>query len=66
MAIILIATGVIWSCAPPSSSFQSAWFTELGIDRSWAGPEYWLNPLQAWRQKDGELQMIQSGGDRNC
>ena len=66
LAIILIATGVIWSCAPPSSSFQSAWFTELGIDRSWAGPEYWLNPLQAWRQKDGELQMIQSGGDRNC
>lgn len=63
--VILLSVGN-FHCSPPSTSFQSAWFTELGIDRPWAGPAFWLNPLQAWQQKDGELQVIASGGDRNC
>ncbi|MEM9917614.1 MAG: alkaline phosphatase D family protein [Bacteroidota bacterium] len=46
------------------ASFQSDWAAE--IDRPWAGAKYWLNPLQAWRQKEGELRCEVSGGDRNC
>ena len=46
--------------------FQSNWKANATIERPWAGPEYWLNPLQAWEQKNGSLQVVASGGDRNC
>ncbi|MCB0658526.1 MAG: alkaline phosphatase D family protein [Saprospiraceae bacterium] len=55
-----------WLCSPPPTTFQAPWFAELESDRPWAGPEFWLNPLQAWHQTNGELQIIASGGDRNC
>ncbi len=48
------------------NEFQSNWSNEPDIKRLWAGPEYWLNPLQAWEQKDGKLNVVSSGGDRNC
>lgn len=46
--------------------FQSNWEANPSIERSWAGPEYWLNPLQAWEQKNGNLALVASGGDSNC
>ncbi|MEZ5398580.1 MAG: alkaline phosphatase D family protein [Bryobacteraceae bacterium] len=34
-------------------------------DRPWLGPEYWANPLQDWRLRDGRFECFVSGGDRN-
>ena len=48
------------------TSFKSNWKNEKNIERQWAGADYWLNPLQAWEQKDGKLNITASGGDRNC
>nr|HMQ63998.1 hypothetical protein [Flavilitoribacter sp.] len=47
------------------NAFASDW-SDIAIDRPWAGEAYWLNPLQAWRQKDGKLRCEISGGDRNA
>ena len=46
--------------------FQSKWSNEKELVRPWAGGDYWLNPLQAWEQKNGKLNVVASGGDRNC
>lgn len=45
---------------------QSNWSENPSIERHFAGGDYWLNPLQAWQQKDGKLEVVGSGGDRNC
>lgn len=34
-------------------------------DRIWIGSEYWANPLQDWQLKNGRLECVVSGGDRN-
>ncbi len=47
------------------TSFSSDW-RDRSINRQWAGEDFWLNPLQAWRQKDGWLRCEVSGGDRNA
>ena len=49
----------------PSSLFGIDWRMTT-TDRHWAGPDIWLNPLQAWHQKEGSLNLINSGGDRNA
>ena len=55
----------VFGCNSNSTdSFQSDW-SDTSIDRHWAGEEYWLNPLQAWKQADGKLRCEISGGDRN-
>ncbi|MEO1261311.1 MAG: alkaline phosphatase D family protein [Bacteroidota bacterium] len=68
--IIVILSSLLFSCqkevSPPVSYFRSAWSSEKEIVRPWAGGEYWLNPLQAWEQKNGRLNVVASGGDRNC
>jgi phosphodiesterase/alkaline phosphatase D-like protein len=33
--------------------------------RTWIGPEYWSNPIQDWRIKNGELQCLVSKRNRN-
>ena len=49
---------------PAERNFQSSWSGE-SVKRPWAGADYWLNPLQAWQQKDGKMYCEVSGGDRN-
>lgn len=44
-------------------AFRSAWPAD--IERPWAGPEYWTNPLQDWRIRRGRLECFVAGGDRN-
>src|SRR3954447_10574981 len=34
-------------------------------ERSWIGPQFWANPLQDWRLRDGRMECFVSGGDRN-
>ncbi|TAM82752.1 MAG: twin-arginine translocation signal domain-containing protein [Acidobacteria bacterium] len=43
--------------------FRSAWPPQA--ERPWAGPEYWANPLEDWRIRNGRLECIGAGGDRN-
>jgi hypothetical protein len=45
------------------ASFRSAWPREMS--RQWPGPEYWPNPLQDWRVREGRLECFTAGGDRN-
>ncbi|HET9177241.1 MAG TPA: twin-arginine translocation signal domain-containing protein [Terriglobia bacterium] len=45
------------------NSFHSSWPQQA--ERPWAGPEYWTNPLQDWRIRDGRLECVGAGGDRN-
>lgn len=52
--------------SPDSPTFQSTWSERPNLVRPFAGGEYWLNPLQAWRQQNGRLEVTTSGGDRNC
>lgn len=52
--------------AVKSSDFQSNWQAQPAITRHFAGGDYWLNPLQAWQQKKGALEVVAPGGDRNC
>ena len=37
----------------------------IDIERVWIGPEYWANPLQDWQLKNGRIECVVSGGDRN-
>ncbi|MBK9169600.1 MAG: twin-arginine translocation pathway signal protein [Bryobacterales bacterium] len=36
-----------------------------GADRAFLGPDYWSNPMQDWRLRDGRIECIVAGGDRN-
>ncbi len=49
--------------AAGENSFHSAWPRQA--ERAWAGPEYWTNPLEDWRIRQGRLECIGAGGDRN-
>ncbi|MGH9327431.1 MAG: alkaline phosphatase D family protein [Terriglobia bacterium] len=49
--------------ATGQSSFRSAWPKDA--ERPWAGPEYWTNPLEDWRIRNGRLECFVAGGDRN-
>lgn len=35
------------------------------VQRYWIGPEYWSNPLQDWRVRNGRVECWRSGDDRN-
>ena len=43
--------------------FESDW-DELP-DRIWLGPEYWANPMEDWRIRDGRLECRTGGANRN-
>ena len=51
------------SADDPGQSFRSVW--SHGINRQWPGREYWSNPLQDWRIREGRLECFSAGGDRN-
>lgn len=46
-----------------SAEFQSDW--PAGSSRVWVGQDYWANPLQDWRLRNGLLECHVAGGDRN-
>ncbi|HVB29857.1 MAG TPA: twin-arginine translocation signal domain-containing protein, partial [Terriglobia bacterium] len=51
------------AAAAGENSFRSAWPKQA--ERPWAGPEYWTNPLEDWQIRDGRLECVCPGGDRN-
>jgi len=65
MAILFAMLAIAVSCSRSiqTNSFQSAWSKD--ITRIWIGPEYWANPLQDWQLKNGRIECVTSGGDRN-
>jgi alkaline phosphatase D len=63
MILALISVGRTAPAGPEASDFQSAW--PAGVERIWAGPEYWANRLQDWRIKNGRLECLLPASDRN-
>jgi len=61
----LLALGLLLapSAALEASEFRSAWPADA--NRVWAGRDYWANPLQDWRLRNGLLECHVAGGDRN-
>ncbi|HEX4168161.1 MAG TPA: alkaline phosphatase D family protein [Bryobacteraceae bacterium] len=39
--------------------------TETNSRQPWIGPQFWSNPLQDWQLRNGRIECIASGGDRN-
>jgi phosphodiesterase/alkaline phosphatase D-like protein len=59
-----IAILVVCVCATlTAAEFKSSW--PANANRPWAGGDYWANPMQDWRLKDGRLECFVAGGDRN-
>ena len=59
----LIPAIVLLAAIAPAAEFQSAW--PVAVERPWAGPEYWSNPLQDWRISNGRLECLYSGANRS-
>ncbi len=49
--------------AAAAADFASNWSSNL--NQIWLGPEYWANRLQDWRLRNGRIECVVSGGDRN-
>src|SRR5579862_6011347 len=49
--------------ATPAAAALSA--SSEQSERPWIGPEYWSNPLQDWRLRNGRIECFVAGGDRN-
>jgi len=56
---------VVLALAPAlgASEFRSDW--PVDASRVWVGRDYWANPLQDWRLRNGLLECHVAGGDRN-
>ncbi|GAB5553494.1 MAG: hypothetical protein Sapg2KO_30850 [Saprospiraceae bacterium] len=69
-AYLLFLGAFCFACQPessiPNTDFNSNWQLQPELVRNYAGAAFWLNPLQAWEQKNGKLQVVVPGGDRNC
>ncbi|MGH9663787.1 MAG: twin-arginine translocation pathway signal protein, partial [Bryobacteraceae bacterium] len=57
-ACLLIASSPVVAGGFPADA-------EGGGERPWIGPQFWSNPLQDWRLRNGRIECIVSGGDRN-
>lgn len=62
-ALSVAGAGSPGAIAEARISFRSHWPGD--VRRHWAGPEYWLNPLQDWRLSEGRLECFSPGEDRN-
>lgn len=60
---LTLAHSAFAESSEPRVSFRSAWPRDA--ERPWPGPEYWSNPLQDWRIRNGRLECFSPGGDRN-
>ena len=61
-----VASGLAILVLSPTGSaaeFRSDWPVDAG--RDWVGRNYWANPLQDWRLRNGLLECHVAGGDRN-
>lgn len=63
MRKIILASLFFAAAILPAAEFHGQWPAQL--NRPWIGPEYWSNPLQDWRIRNGRLECFVAGGDRN-
>ncbi len=58
------AIALIWAgCSPTNRApFHAA---HPLIERTWIGPEYWSNPLQDWRIREGRMECLTRRPNRN-
>ncbi|MDP8243346.1 MAG: hypothetical protein P9L94_04635 [Candidatus Hinthialibacter antarcticus] len=60
-------TALFLLCLTPALTnaepFNAAWAD--GIERVWAGPEFWANRLQDWQVANGRLECVAGGPNRN-
>jgi alkaline phosphatase D len=61
--VAAMATAALPLEAQGTSEFRSQ--LPDSANRPWIGPEYWSNPLQDWRLRNGRIECIVAGGDRN-
>jgi hypothetical protein len=60
----LAGSSAAWaSDVPTAASFQSRWPQD--VTRFWAGPDYWANPLSAWRVANGRLEFVDGAHGRS-
>ncbi|MBC7924799.1 MAG: hypothetical protein H7039_04005, partial [Bryobacteraceae bacterium] len=51
--------------AAPASALEFQSRFEPTAERVWIGPEYWANPLQDWQLRNGRIECVVPGGERN-
>ena len=61
--ISFILSFLLMAASTQAIDFQSNLPAEH--QRIWIGPEYWANPLQDWQLRNGRIECVVSGGDRN-
>ncbi|MGH9631654.1 MAG: twin-arginine translocation pathway signal protein, partial [Bryobacteraceae bacterium] len=54
---------LLLAAAPAAAQFESR--LPKGSEQPWIGPEFWANPLQDWRLRNGRIECSTPGGDRN-
>jgi alkaline phosphatase D len=62
-ALVIFTVQMMAGSVALAADFRSDWPQDA--KRYWIGPEYWSNPLQDWRVRDGRVECWRSGDDRN-
>ena len=60
---LLAASLLALAACGNQSTFESHF--DDAVEQPWIGPDYWSNPLQDWRLRDGRIENFRPGGDRN-
>jgi phosphodiesterase/alkaline phosphatase D-like protein len=68
MTRVVLKTAILFgalACGPTllGAVFRSS--LPKSIERPWIGADYWANPLQDWRLRNGRIENHVAGGDRN-
>ncbi len=63
IAIVVGLFGVGWSLTAVAAEFTAVFPKD--VERPWAGPEFWTNPMEDWRIADGRLEVLRPGANRN-
>ena len=58
--VVALFTG---TASMQAGEFASKWHNAL--DRIWVGEDFWANPMEDWRVRDGRLECIRRGANRN-
>ncbi len=62
--VVLLAVIMLQGCSTASGGAIAHQFTE-GVTRPWVGPELWTNPMEDWQLRDGRIEVLRGGGNRN-
>lgn len=63
IAIVVGLFGMGWGMGAFADEFAAVF--PKNVERPWAGPEFWTNPMEDWRIVGGRLEVLRPGADRN-